>query len=53
MRAADKMNLLELNELCLYHLSLILDENNVCKIYKELHEKQPIMNQLVSIIKKL
>lgn len=49
MRAADKMNLVELEKLCLYHLSQIINEDNVCKIYKAIHEKKPFVEPVLQM----
>ncbi len=48
MRAADRMNLTELERVCLFHLSLMINKDNVCKIYKEVHERKPIVESLVN-----
>lgn len=48
MRVADRMNLQELEKLCLYHLSKIINKDNVCKIYKECFEKEPNVESVVS-----
>ena len=47
MRAADRMNLIELEKVCLFHVSLMINRDNVCKIYKEVHEREPIVESLV------
>lgn len=49
MRAADKMNLVELEKVCLFHLSLMINQDNVIKIYKETHDKNPIMQSVVQM----
>ncbi len=48
IRAADKLNLPELEKLCVFHVSNMINAGNVCKIYKEIHEKRPIVESLVS-----
>lgn len=50
MRVADRMNLKELEKLCLFHLSKIINRDNVCKIYKECFEKEPNVESVVSIL---
>jgi hypothetical protein len=49
MRAADKMNLVELEKVCLFHLSLMINQDNVIKIYKETHDKNPIIQAVVQM----
>ncbi len=47
MRVSYKMNLRELEKLCLFHLSRIINRDNACKMYKECHEKEPIVESVV------
>ncbi len=47
IRAADKMNLTQLEQLCVFHVSTMVNADNVCAIYKEIHEKKPIVEPLV------
>jgi hypothetical protein len=49
MRAADKMNLIELEKLCLFQLSLMINQDNVIKIYRETHDKSPIIQSVVQM----
>ncbi len=49
MRAADKMNLIELEQLCLFHLSLMINQDNVIKIYRETHDRNPIIQSVVQM----
>ena len=50
MRIADRWNLVDLEKLCLYHMSKIIDKDNVCKIYKECYEKEPNVESVVCIL---
>ncbi len=47
IRAADKMNLTQLEQLCVFHVSTMVNADNVCAIYKEIHEKKPVVEPLV------
>lgn len=49
MRAADKMNLIELDKLCLFHLSEIVSQDNVIKIFKEASETPDILKHVVQM----
>lgn len=49
MRVADKMNLVELEKVCLFHLSLMINQDNVIKIYKEVHDKEPVIQSVVQM----
>ena len=50
MRVSDRWNLVELEKLCLYHISRTIDKDNVCKIYKECYENEPHPESVVSIL---
>lgn len=52
MRVADRWNLVDLEKLCLYHISKMIDKDNVCKIYKECYEKKPNVESVVCFFNK-
>ena len=49
MRAADLMNLGDLEKLCIMHLFEMMDQDNVVKIYKEAHVKNPVIQSVVNM----
>lgn len=50
MRLADSMNMCELEQLCLFQLSQIIDRDNVVKIFKEAYESSPeILKNVVQL----
>ncbi|CAF0868998.1 unnamed protein product [Brachionus calyciflorus] len=48
MRAADKMNLIELGKLCLYHLTEMIDEDNVIRIFVEACDSENVLHEVLS-----
>ena len=49
MRAADEMNLTDLDKLCIYHLFEMMNQDNVIKIYKEIHIRKPVIQSVVTM----
>ena len=47
MRAADLMNLCNLEKLCLFHLSEMITHENVIKIYKEANETPEVLKNVI------
>ena len=49
MRAADLVNLTELQQLCLFYLSLILNKENVVEIYKESSDTPDVLKSVLEL----
>lgn len=49
MRVADTMNLCELQKLCLFHLSELIDKKNVISIYREAIEQPNVLDEVISM----
>ena len=49
MRAADSMNLTQLEKLCLFHLSELINYENVIKIYKEASETPEVLKDVLDL----
>jgi hypothetical protein len=49
MRAADLVNLIELQQLCLFYLSLILNKENVVEIYKEASDTDDVLKSVLDL----
>lgn len=49
IRVADRMNLTELEQLCLYHISESLNENNVIQVYVEACEAPQTLEKVVQM----
>ena len=49
MRAADEMNLTDLDKLCIFHIFEMMNQDNVIKIYKEAHIRNPVIQSVVTM----
>jgi hypothetical protein len=49
MRAADLVNLIELQHLCLFYLSLILNKENVVEIYREASDTPDVLKSVLEL----
>ena len=49
MKAADLMNLTTLDKLCLFHLSEMINTDNVIKIYKEAYETPDVLKNVITM----
>lgn len=49
MRAADELNILELQKLVLFYLSLILNTENVVEIYREASETPDVLKNVIDL----